>query len=146
MRVLSCACTGSSCISLAMSTLPCVAWYSQTYLVLLNLKSCTGNGGCGRKRNKQKTFSVRPVSCVGLQLMNNTLKAPSLSEAEVFGGIWHQCVPVSGVICWGHKPMLGELNDYKEKAKCGNSNILRGLICRDLSTRSMWETGGMAYN
>lgn len=46
----------------------------------------------------------------------------------------------------GHKPMLGELNDYKEKAKCGNSNILRGLICRDLSTRSMWETGGMAYN
>jgi len=86
------------------------------------------------------------VNCVGLKLMNNTLRAPSLSEAELFGGIWHQRVPVSGVICWGHKCMLGELNDYREKAKHGNSNTLRGLICRDLNTRFTWETGGMACN
>lgn len=78
--------------------------------------------------------------------MNSTLRAPSSSEAQLFGGICHQCVPISGVICWGHKCMLGELDDYREKAKCENRNILPGLICRDLNTRSTWETGRMACN
>lgn len=33
--------------------------------------------------------------------MNSTPRAPSFSEAQLFGGIWHRCVPISGVICRG---------------------------------------------
>lgn len=74
------------------------------------------------------------MNWAGLKVKNNTIRAPSLPEAELFDSIWHQCVSISGAICWGHKCMLGKLNDYREKANSGNSSTLRGLICRDSST------------